>query len=124
MFENADFLFLARRRNGTSHPRSDWLLLILSDVFIGGDEWVCPSANQMPWEVGGGRRHPSISKIAKSPHRKDGERGVKTKSTGFSVQVFFFLVAGQLLLREIPPPCGLSTNYNSHDPTRTICTFK
>lgn len=53
MYENADFLFLARRRNDTSSPRSDWLLPVLFEVLIGGDEWrVRRLANQMPRERG------------------------------------------------------------------------
>lgn len=42
MFEIADFLFLAWRRNDTSYPRSDWLLFLLLHNLIGQDNGQCP----------------------------------------------------------------------------------
>lgn len=90
MFEIADFLFLARRRNDTSYPRSDWLLLLLLDNLIGRDNGLCPGQpiSSRAWAREAVANLVNV-KIAKSPHRKDGEGSVKAERTGWTVKGFF-----------------------------------
>lgn len=86
MFEIADFLFLARRRNDTSYPRSDWLLLLPSDHLIGQANGQSPGQPISSREGAGDAVAILVNVIAILPHRKDGEGGERT---GLVDQVFF-----------------------------------